>query len=107
MVFHILNILNTFQSLIKCCIVLHGPSGPSPTSQYEHSSIPATVKKIFNLPEFLTKRDAWAGTFEGLLTRSSPRTDCPGQISIFCLSFLSLLSLIVVLRVSNVYLPIH
>ncbi|TKY68766.1 Non-specific phospholipase C4 [Spatholobus suberectus] len=57
--------------------VLHGPSGPLPTSQYEHSSIAATVKKIFNLPEFLTKRDAWAGTFEGLLTRSSPRTDCP------------------------------
>ncbi|XP_057451238.1 non-specific phospholipase C4-like [Lotus japonicus] len=57
--------------------VLHEPSGPFPTSQYEHSSIPATVKKIFNLPKFLTKRDAWAGTFEGLLTRSSPRTDCP------------------------------
>ncbi|KAI4353650.1 hypothetical protein L6164_002582 [Bauhinia variegata] len=57
--------------------VLHEPSGPYPTSQFEHSSIPATLKKIFNLPEFLTKRDAWAGTFEGLLTRSSPRTDCP------------------------------
>ncbi|XP_020202893.1 non-specific phospholipase C4 [Cajanus cajan] len=60
--------------------VLHEPSGPSPTSQYEHSSIPATVKKIFNLPEFLTKRDEWAGTFEGLLTRSSPRTDCPEKL---------------------------
>ncbi|RYQ87912.1 hypothetical protein Ahy_B09g095441 isoform C [Arachis hypogaea] len=58
--------------------VLHKPSGPFPTSQYEHSSIPATVKKIFNLPEFLTKRDAWAGTFEGLLTLTTPRTDCPG-----------------------------
>ncbi|KAB1220028.1 Non-specific phospholipase C3 [Morella rubra] len=57
--------------------VLHGPSGPEPTSQFEHSSIPATVKKIFNLKEFLTKRDAWAGTFEGVLTRNSPRTDCP------------------------------
>ncbi|KAJ9131837.1 hypothetical protein P3X46_034749 [Hevea brasiliensis] len=57
--------------------VLHGPSGPEPTSQYEHSSIAATVKKLFNLKEFLTKRDAWAGTFEGVLTRSSPRTDCP------------------------------
>lgn len=58
--------------------MLHGPSGPEPTSQFEHSSIPATVKKIFNLKEFLTKRDAWAGTFEGVLTRNSPRTDCPG-----------------------------
>ncbi|KAJ9179816.1 hypothetical protein P3X46_008136 [Hevea brasiliensis] len=57
--------------------VLHEPSGPEPTSQYEHSSIAATVKKLFNLKEFLTKRDAWAGTFEGVLTRTSPRTDCP------------------------------
>ncbi|KAL0379987.1 UNVERIFIED_CONTAM: Non-specific phospholipase C3 [Sesamum angustifolium] len=57
--------------------VLHGPSGPYPTSEFEHSSIPATVKKIFNLREFLTKRDAWAGTFECVLNRTSPRTDCP------------------------------
>ncbi|KAF5749263.1 non-specific phospholipase C4-like [Tripterygium wilfordii] len=57
--------------------VLHGPSGPEPTSEFEHSSIPATVKKIFNLKEFLTKRDAWAGTFEGVLNRKTPRTDCP------------------------------
>ncbi|KAF3958725.1 hypothetical protein CMV_016391 [Castanea mollissima] len=57
--------------------VLHGPSGPYETSQFEHSSIAATVKKIFNLKEFLTKRDAWAGTFEGVLTRKTPRSDCP------------------------------
>ncbi|KAF8379064.1 hypothetical protein HHK36_028491 [Tetracentron sinense] len=57
--------------------VMHGPSGPYPSSEFEHSSIPATVKKIFNLKEFLTKRDAWAGTFETILTRESPRTDCP------------------------------
>ncbi|KAF5202361.1 Non-specific phospholipase c3 [Thalictrum thalictroides] len=57
--------------------VLHGPSGPYPSSEFEHSSIPATVKKIFNLNQFLTKRDAWAGTFDTILTRTSPRTDCP------------------------------
>ncbi|KAF3452299.1 hypothetical protein FNV43_RR02732 [Rhamnella rubrinervis] len=59
--------------------VVHGPNGsPSPTSEYEHSSIPATVKKIFNLPSFLTKRDEWAGTFDGIVqTRTEPRTDCP------------------------------
>lgn len=57
--------------------MLHGPTGPSPTSEYEHSSIPATVKKIFNLKDFLTKRDAWAGTFEGVINRTSPRIDCP------------------------------
>ncbi|XP_057531527.1 non-specific phospholipase C4-like [Amaranthus tricolor] len=57
--------------------VLHEPLGPYPTSQYEHSSIPATVKKIFNLKEFLTKRDAWAGTFDGVANRTTPRIDCP------------------------------
>ncbi|KAK6145265.1 hypothetical protein DH2020_022085 [Rehmannia glutinosa] len=45
--------------------VIHKPSGPTPSSQFEHSSIAATVKKLFNLQSnFLTKRDAWAGTFE-------------------------------------------
>lgn len=57
--------------------VIHGPSGPNPTSEFEHSSIPATVKKIFHLKDFLTKRDAWAGTFESVLSRQTPRTDCP------------------------------
>ncbi|CAO3673695.1 unnamed protein product [Umbelopsis ramanniana] len=57
--------------------VLSKPSGPQPDSQFEHSSIPATIKKIFNLPNFLTKRDAWAATFEEAVSLSSPRTDCP------------------------------
>ncbi|KAK3408460.1 hypothetical protein EUGRSUZ_J00693 [Eucalyptus grandis] len=63
--------------------VVHGPNGsPSPTSEYEHSSIPATVKRLFNLSApFLTKRDAWAGTFEGIVqTRTQPRTDCPEKL---------------------------
>ncbi|ESQ50064.1 hypothetical protein EUTSA_v10001963mg [Eutrema salsugineum] len=60
--------------------VVHGPNGsPFPSSEYEHSSIPATVKKLFNLSTpFLTKRDEWAGTFENILQiRKEPRTDCP------------------------------
>lgn len=61
---------------IEAGTVVHKPSGPYPSSEFEHSSIPATVKKIFNLKEFLTKRDAWAGTFETVLTRTTPRTDC-------------------------------
>ncbi|XP_042514259.1 non-specific phospholipase C2 [Macadamia integrifolia] len=63
--------------------VVHGPNGsPFPTSEFEHSSIPATVKKIFNLTSpFLTKRDEWAGTFEGIFQgRTQPRTDCPEQL---------------------------
>ncbi|KAL8170155.1 hypothetical protein V2J09_021959 [Rumex salicifolius] len=35
--------------------VLHEPMGPYPTSQFEHSSIPATVKKMFNLKGFLNE----------------------------------------------------
>ena len=36
----------------------------------------ATIKKIFDLPTFLSDRDAVANTFDkGIL--SSPRTDCP------------------------------
>jgi len=61
--------------------VLHEPNGPTSTSQYEHSSIPATVKKLFNLPgPFLTARDAWAGTFDGVFSLTAPRRDCPLQL---------------------------
>ena len=59
--------------------VVHGATGPTSTSQYEHSSISATVSKLFHLTKApLTARDKWAGSFEGVLTRTTPRTDCPG-----------------------------
>uniref|UniRef100_A0A803PVE8 Non-specific phospholipase C1 n=1 Tax=Cannabis sativa TaxID=3483 RepID=A0A803PVE8_CANSA len=59
--------------------VIHEPDGPTPSSHYEHSSIPATVKKLFKLKSnFLTKRDAWAGSFEKYFSiRDTPRDDCP------------------------------
>ncbi|KAG6792786.1 non-specific phospholipase C1-like [Populus alba x Populus x berolinensis] len=59
--------------------VIHEPDGPRPDSQFEHSSIPATVKKLFNLnSNFLTRRDAWAGSFENYFyLRDTPRDDCP------------------------------
>lgn len=44
---------------------------------YEHASIPATLKKLFNLPDFLTERDKHANTFEGALTLKNPRDDTP------------------------------
>ncbi|KAG8487987.1 hypothetical protein CXB51_018539 [Gossypium anomalum] len=64
---------------IKKRTVISGPKGPTPNSEFEHSSIPATIKKIFNLSSnFLTHRDAWAGTFEDVVSHlTSPRTDCP------------------------------
>ncbi|GAB2231157.1 hypothetical protein Drorol1_Dr00027445 [Drosera rotundifolia] len=59
--------------------VIHKADGPTPTSEFRHSSIPETVKKLFNLSSnFLTKRDAWAGTFEKYLRlRDTPWDNCP------------------------------
>jgi phospholipase C len=47
------------------------------STRYEHSSIPATIRTLFNLPEALTARDKAANTFEKNLSRSTPRTDTP------------------------------
>eukprot|EP01123_Difflugia_compressa_P012662 TRINITY_DN5515_c0_g1_i1.p1 TRINITY_DN5515_c0_g1~~TRINITY_DN5515_c0_g1_i1.p1 ORF type:complete len:491 (-),score=88.80 TRINITY_DN5515_c0_g1_i1:21-1493(-) len=58
-------------------VVIHEATGPTPTSQYEHSSFSATMKKLYNLPNYLTKRDEWAATFEDVFSLSSARTDCP------------------------------
>jgi phospholipase C len=44
---------------------------------YEHSSLPATIKTLFNLPEGLTARDKAANTFEKNLSCSIPRSDTP------------------------------
>lgn len=61
--------------------VVNEPNGPTAYSQFEHSSLAATVKRLFNLPSYLTQRDAWAGSFENLLyQRSAPRTDCPVEL---------------------------
>lgn len=59
--------------------VMSEAKGPTESSEYEHSSIPATIKKLFNLSSnFLTHRDAWAATFEDVVSHlTSPRTDCP------------------------------
>jgi hypothetical protein len=39
--------------------------------------VAATVKTLYNLSGFLTKRDAWAGSFDELLTLDAPRGDAP------------------------------
>lgn len=41
--------------------------GPSNTSQFELTSVAATVGKLFNLSTPLTRRSMWAGTFDELL----------------------------------------
>ncbi|EPS67588.1 hypothetical protein M569_07187, partial [Genlisea aurea] len=65
--------------------VVHGGNGsPTPTSEYEHSSIPATVRKIFNLSSPpLTRREAWAATFDDILQLlPQPRIDCPEKLPV-------------------------
>lgn len=54
--------------------VFQEPQGPTPTSQFELTSVPATIKRLFGLSNFLTKRDAWAGSFDELLA-TEPRND--------------------------------
>lgn len=47
---------------------------------YEHSSVLATVKKLFNLPNFLTERDRHANSFEHLFEGARFRHDTPERL---------------------------
>jgi phospholipase C len=47
---------------------------------FEHSAVPATLRKLFGLPGCLSKRDAASATFDSALSLSSPR-DTPAAIS--------------------------
>lgn len=40
---------------------------PFPSSQYEHTSMMATMRKLFGINASLTRRDNWAATFEHIL----------------------------------------
>jgi len=57
--------------------VIQEPDGPYKDSEYEHSSISATLKSLFDLPNFLTKRDAWAGDFSKELDLNEPTNQGP------------------------------
>ncbi len=51
---------------------------------YDHSSIPATVERLFGSPKPigpLTQRDANANDVIHLLALQTPRTDCPVQLN--------------------------
>ena len=51
---------------------------PFPDSKFDSTSLIGTIKEIFNLPSFLTKRDAWSGKFTSLFHElDEPRTDAP------------------------------
>ncbi len=48
------------------------------SDQLQHTSVLATLKQLYGLPNFLTRRDAQAKTFSHLLEElDSPRTDTP------------------------------
>ncbi len=52
------------------------PAGMVDQTLYEHASIPATVRKLFQVSAApLSSRDAQAKTFEGITTLDQPRTD--------------------------------
>lgn len=66
--------------LIPKGTIVSGPpaaQSPTPTSQYDSTSIMATVNKIFGIKDHMHARDAWAGTFEHVFSLDTPRTDCP------------------------------
>ena len=52
------------------------PAGTVGHASYDHSSVPATVERLFGLPA-LTARDASANDVRALLTEAQPRTDAP------------------------------
>jgi phospholipase C len=53
-------------------------AGKIDSTRYQHTSVLATLKKMFNLPAFLTKRDASANAFDQIFQElSAPRTDTP------------------------------
>ena len=58
----------------------HIAKGEVDHTQYEHASVPATLKKLFGLSGFLTKRDAAAHTFEGIISLDAPRLDTPAML---------------------------
>lgn len=53
-------------------------AGRVDSTQYQHTSVLATLKQMFGLADFLTKRDASANTFMHLFSElKTPRTDTP------------------------------
>ena len=52
------------------------PRGTVDSTVYDHTSVPASLKELLDLPEFLTRRDAAANTFGHLIT-DTKRTDTP------------------------------
>ena len=64
--------------LAKGTVVSEPTVKPYNDSQYDGTSIVATIKRLFDLPDFLTRRDAWAASFDHLFDElPAPRSDTP------------------------------
>lgn len=67
--------------LVPAGIVVSEPppsAKPFASSQFDHTSVMATFRKMMNMTEKpLTRRDAWAATFEHVFSLKEPRTDAP------------------------------
>jgi phospholipase C len=56
-------------------------AGTVDSTRYQHTSVLATLKQMFGLMSFLTKRDASANTFETVFAQlSAPRADTPATL---------------------------
>ena len=61
--------------------IVHEPEAghkPSKDSRFDGTSIVSTIKRLFDLPRFLTRRDAWSAPFDHLFNElDAPRADAP------------------------------
>ena len=57
------------------------PKGMVDSTVFQHTSVLSTVKNLYGLPKFLTKRDAQAKPFDALLQKpAKARTDTPEKL---------------------------
>ena len=62
----------------KGTVVSEPTHGPYADSQYDGTSIASTLKRLFDLPNFLTQRDAWSASFDHLFDQLPvARNDTP------------------------------
>ena len=68
---------------LRVPVVIASPwikKGTVESTLLQHTSIAATLKEVFELPKFLTKRDASAKTFSQLFSLAAPRKDTPAKL---------------------------
>ena len=69
---------------LRVPVVIASPwvrAGQIESQRLQHTSVLATLKKMYGLPDFLTKRDASANTFDQLFEElPAPRTDTPKKL---------------------------